>query len=97
MNVLIKNAENTSDLELPDGYSSWREYWSEEADFICEDTTKYECPACKEAFLFKDFDGAHVQKVFDKTSKMYLIPLCGGCNHKGDAFWVDENLLVQAP
>ena len=28
---------------------------------------------------------------------MYIIPLCSGCNHRNDYFFVDENLLVPAP
>ena len=69
-----------------------------ESGIIIAKSTKYDCPAgCGKTFFRDDFDGCHVQKVFDRTQKLYIIPLCSGCNHRTDNFYVDENLLVPAP
>lgn len=98
MSVLIKNAPNTSDLLPPFPYETWIEYWESKKGAI-DEYKKYNCPAgdCNEVCYRKDFDGCHVQKVGDTTKKMYIIPLCSGCNHRNDYFFVDENLLVPAP
>ena len=57
------------------------------------------CPAedCHEVCYRSDFDGCHVQKLGNYTGKIYIIPLCGGYNHRKNFFLVDENLLVPAP
>lgn len=98
MSVLVKNAIGTSDLQPPYPYDTWIEYW-ESVNGKLDPTTQYNCPAgdCKEVCYRSEFDGCHVQKVFDKAGKMYIVPLCGGCNHRNDYFFVDENLLVPAP
>ena len=98
MNVLIKNASGTYEYEPPYPYNTWIEYW-ESKKIAIPRFMKYNCPVigCTEKCYRSDFDGYHVQKVGDFTGKMYIIPLCGGCNHRNDFFLVDENLLVPAP
>ena len=99
MNVLVKNALNTADLQPPYPYDTWIEYWEYKSGNRLNPFNLYECPAvgCKKTCYRADLDGCHVQKVFDKTNTMYIIPLCSGCNHRTDSFLVDENLLVLAP
>ena len=99
MHVLIKNASNTADLQPPYPYGTWIEYWEGKSGNKLNAYKKYECPAedCSNACYREDFDGCHVQKVFDDTHKMYIIPLCSSCNHRNDYFFVEENLLVPAP
>lgn len=97
MNVLIKNATNTSDLQPPFPYNTWLEYWESKKGKL-QTNTLYQCPTgCGNTGYRKDFDGCHVQKVHDITKRMYIVPLCSGCNHRTDSFYVDENLLVPAP
>ena len=97
MNVLIKNASGTYEHEPPHPYNTWIEYWEVNANFKLNPNQPYKCPACGKSFYRSDFDGCHVQKVGDPIGKMYIIPLCSGCNHRNDFFLVDENLLVPAP
>ena len=97
MNILIKNATNTSDLLPPFPYITWLEYWESKKQKL-DTKTLYQCPTgCGNTGYRKDFDGCHVQKVHDITRRMYIVPLCSGCNHKTDSFYVDENLLIPAP
>lgn len=98
MNVLIKNATDTSSLQPPFPYSTWIEYWESRKGKLSE-STLYRCPAsgCNSSVYRKDLDGCHVKKVNDPSKKTYIIPLCSSCNHRTDSFYVDENLLVPAP
>ena len=98
MAVFVKNAPNTSHLNPPCPYGTWIEYWEDMSGIEIAENESYNCPAkCGNAVTREEFDGCHVQKVFDKTQTMYIIPLCSGCNHRKDSFFVDENLLVPAP
>ena len=99
MSVLVKNASNTADLQPPCPYGTWIDYWEGKSENKHNANIKYECPAgdCDNVGYRKDFDGCHVQKVADKSHKMYIIPLCSSCNHRDGYFFVDENLLVPAP
>lgn len=99
MSVLVKNTSNTADLQPPYPYGAWIDYWEGKSGNKLNAYTKYECPAgdCGNVGYRKDFDGCHVQKVADKSHKMYIIPLCSSCNHRDDYFFVDENLLVPVP
>ncbi len=98
MSIWIKNAANTSKLKPPFLFNSWLEYWESKKGKI-DEFRKCICPAedCHTICYRSDFDGCHVQKVGDPIGKMYIIPLCSGCNHRNDFFLVDENLLVPAP
>lgn len=94
----IKNVKGSDKVsKLPSKYSSWLEYWEMNHGFIIKETQLYSCPACKNAFLRKNFDGCHVQKVLSKDKKWYIIPLCDSCNHRMDSFDVDKRLLVDVP
>lgn len=98
MNVLVKNVNKTSDLKPPYPYTSWVEYWEGKSSVKLNEKTKRSCFANCGATCYKaDFEGAHVQKVFDITHKMYIIPLCAKCNHRTDQFYVDDEFMVPAP
>lgn len=99
MSVLVKNAPYTSDLQPPRPYCTWVEYWESMSGIKIVEGKRYNCPAgdCNEVCFRSEFDGCHVQKAFDATQRMYIIPLCSGCNHRNDYFFVDEGLLVPAP
>ena len=97
MNVLVKNAVNTSNLRLPFIYAAWLEYWESKKGEL-NTSKKYKCPTgCGNASHRSELDGCHVQKVFDMSGKMYIVPLCSSCNHRSDYFYVEEDLLVPAP
>lgn len=96
MNVQINNAEGTSHLKSPIG-DCWLDYWSKKYGSTLNSITRYNCPACGEAFLRHEFDGAHVNKIFDPKRLMYIIPLCDSCSHTSDVLSINENLLVLAP
>lgn len=92
------NAINTSGLQPQPPYKSWIDYWEGRSGNKLDRTGTYRCPAeCGRACSVTDFDGCHVQKVSDTSQKMYIVPLCSACNHRDDAFYVYENLLVPAP
>ena len=97
MNVLITNANNTSDLRPPFPYDTWLEYWESKKGKLKVNVI-YRCPTdCGNRGLRSDFDGCHVQKVNDPSGKMYIIPLCSACNHRKDVFGVNDDLLEPAP
>ena len=99
MNVLVKNVPGTADLQPPYPHNTWIEYWEEKSGTRLDVFQKYECPAegCKNVCTRAELDGCHVQKVVHNTNTIYIVPLCSGCNHRTDYFYVDENLLVPAP
>lgn len=98
MSVLIKNAVQTSSSLPPSPYKTWLEFWESRMGKIDENKEFY-CLAedCRKSCFRKELDGCHVQKVFDVTKKMYIIPLCSGCNHRNDFFNVNEDWLVPVP
>lgn len=97
--ILVRNATNTSGLLPPYPYNSWIEYWEDNSGNRLNIFTEYNCPAgdCNKTCYRADLEGSHVQKVFDNTNAMYIVPLCSSCNHRTAYFYVDENLLVPAP
>ena len=95
----IKNINGSSKVsaEPPVGYTSWLNYWEIQAKFTLVEGKKYKCPACKNDFERKNFDGCHVQKVNSIDKKWYIIPLCDKCNHRIDTPDIDERLLINVP
>lgn len=96
MNVIVKNANGTSRFDPPKGFSCWLEYW-ESIKWRLDKGTLYKCPACGDPVYRSDFDGAHVERVYADNRKMSIVPLCSGCNHRTDNFFVDRELLVPVP
>lgn len=76
----VINLNGTSRFNVPSGYSSWIEYW--------EAVTGLKASICSAAGCFNKSDlvGAHVQKVNSSDKKMYIVPLCRGCNQRTDEF-----------
>ena len=97
MKIVLENSLYTSDLPLPFLCSTWIEYWERIKGRQLDPRKTYQCPACGKSFFRKNFDGCHVQKVGDVSGKMYIIPLCDGCNHLKSPFCVEESCLVSAP
>ena len=63
---------------------------------------KYRCPKCGEYFHWdKDdsdcFDGCHVRIKGDDSGKLYLTPLCHGCNHEKGLIVIPRRMLEEAP
>lgn len=83
----VKNASGTSRWLKPStGESTWLEYWEEQTGKKATRCGAVDCH-CKGRLV-----GAHVQKVFG-GNELYITPLCGSCNHRGDNFWVDTDLV----
>lgn len=97
MKIKIKNALNTSGFQLPFLCETWIEYWERIKGWQLDPHKMNQCPACGKSFFKKNFDGCHVQKVGDASGKMYIIPLCDGCNHKKTPFDVEDSCLVSVP
>ena len=94
MKVLVKNVLKTTQLKPSYPYHTWIEYWEDNGGETLEQGVNYECPACGRAFKREEFDGCHVQKILDAFKRIYIIPLCSGCNHRSEQFGVDESLLI---
>ena len=95
----IRNVNGSSKVSSspPSKYSSWLNYWEQEANCILNPEEPYECPACGGSFFRKDFNGCHVQKVgYIYDLKWYIVPLCSSCNQK-DTILEIEDLLVPVP
>ncbi len=63
---------------------------------------KYRCPKCGRWYHWdKDtsdcFDGCHVKIKGDKSRKLYITPLCHGCNHEKGDIVVPRRMLEVAP
>lgn len=72
--VNVKNLNGTSG-RLPDGASSWKEYWENETG------RKFGRCSCKGCGNTAEV-GAHVQKSNSSDRKWYIVPLCKGDNNK---------------
>lgn len=62
----------------------------------------YRCPKCKNYFHWDGelpdcFDGCHVFIKGEANKKLYLTPLCHGCNHEKGAVTVLRRMLEVAP
>lgn len=94
--MFVENVKGSSKISEapPYPYNSWLDYWGKNSGQIF---IPKKCPACGRIVTRKELDGYHVQKLGNYTGKIYIIPLCGGYNHRKNFFLVDENLLVPAP
>lgn len=76
----VKNVNGSSRFNVPNGYSSWIEYYEQvmgKSAFFC---------GASDCLHYHDLVGAHVQKVNNADKKMYIVPLCRGCNQRTDEF-----------
>ncbi len=88
MAYLVKNVNGTSGM-LPRNGDSWLEYWERETG-----KRAYFChrQGCME-FGHDNLVGAHVKLVGSTDNSWYIVPLCQGCNHTDDNFWVEGPLV----
>lgn len=89
MYIKVKNLHNTSDHDVPSGYSSWLDYW--------EKHMKMRSHYCSNRICVKlSSVGAHVKKVDSNDNHWYIVPLCYACNnsYNNDEFYVEEAMLV---
>ena len=93
--MLVKNSIGTSDLVLPQGCTSWLNYW-EQSKKNLNPSEEYACPACGKGVYRSDFHGCHVQRAIG-NNEMFIIPLCRSCNPRTDFFNVENILMVAAP
>ena len=84
--ILVKNLKGTSD-NLPNGYSSWRDFWESKKGYWPSKCAAYGCYGKPEV-------GAHVIKVYGNDKSWYIVPLCYSCNNSDNTFYVDESMLV---
>lgn len=86
--VEVENVDGTSNWKKPEGYTVWRGYWED-----CKGRKLKVCAACDCNEPVDD--GSHVRIVGE--SEVYLVPLCDGCNHRGNTFYVRKGDLLPAP
>lgn len=88
MYVLVKNLSGTGSERYsdPHGYSSWKEFWKANKGYWPSICSAKDCYKPAEV-------GAHVKKVYG-GNQWYIVPLCSGCNHRTDSFYVEESMLV---
>ena len=86
MGTKVKNLNGTSDNKVPQGYTSWLNFWEKKTG-----KTPDKCGHCKN----KATVGAHVQKADSSDMKWYIVPLCYQCNNKpsNEEFMVYEELV----
>ena len=108
--VKIINAEGTSDDEHLDNTTTWKEYWEKRTgmalkDILPQKGNKYQCPTHShheegdDGYVEEgEICGCHVQIVdangeVDDT-KMFIAPMCSGCNQRKDIFRLPKKALV---
>ena len=86
--IVVHNLKGTSDNNVPNGYSSWRNWWE------CQKGRRFSDCSCEGCFEQATV-GAHVQKDSILDRKWYIVPLCNSCNvsKTGISFNVRENDL----
>ena len=90
--VQVKNVIGSSRFPHPAGYTSWLDYWEKQTGCQATHCFALDCRKWTNGLV-----GAHVQKVDSLDKHYYIVPLCEPCNHRTDAFWVDESALVPVP
>lgn len=108
--VQIINAEGTSDDEHPENTTTWKDYWEKKTgkqldEILPKKGNKYRCPTYthhKEGddgyVSARQICGCHVQIVGgdkkQERNRMYITPMCSGCNQRKDIFKLPINALV---
>lgn len=84
--MYVKNVNGSGRYSAPSGYSSWLEYW--------EDNAGRKVTYCGATGCYgTDLVGAHVQKADSNDNKWYIVPLCRSCNQRTDTFYVAYPLV----
>jgi hypothetical protein len=89
--TFVENKEGTKDLKWPPEYESWIDYWSKNNN--SEIPSKCANVDCYETNIV----GAHVNRTRGRvkdTIPVYIIPLCGGCNHLNGEFGVITDFVL---
>jgi len=84
--MMVKNVNGSSKWSAPSGYSSWLDYWEQNAH-----QKAYYCGAS--GCYGTDLVGAHVKKAYGTDERCYITPLCKKCNQKDGAFEVSSKLV----
>lgn len=107
--VQIVNAVGTSDDEHPDNVTTWKEYWEKRTgknldEILPKKGEKYLCPTHShhkngdDGYVpARQICGCHVQIVKGRKidrHKMYIVPMCSGCNKRKDIFKLHKMVLV---
>lgn len=71
----VKNLNGTGE-KIPQGYSSWLEFWEKKAGKKANVCSNMTCTGSAEV-------GGHV-KLVGGTNKEYIVPICYSCNNKKD-------------
>lgn len=88
MAYLVKNLHGTSG-RLPQNGNSWLEYWERATGLRASRCHYVGCSTAGRHNLV----GAHVKLVGSTDNSWYIVPLCQGCNHTDDNFWVEGPLV----
>ena len=91
MAYLVKNLHGTSG-RLPQNGNSWLEYWERATGLRASRCHYVGCSTVGRHNLV----GAHVKLVGTTDNSWYIVPLCQGCNHTDDNFWVEGPLVPVA-
>ena len=108
--VRVVNAEGTGE-DHPDNETSWREYWENRTEKDLDELLpnrngKYQCPCHAhheegdDGYVeMKDICGCHMQMVTKEgkliSKKMYIAPMCRGCNKRTDIFVLPKKFLIE--
>ena len=91
----VHHMVDSTELEHPDSYSTWIDYWESEKEELPKG---YVCPSCKDPAQ-KDFVGGHV---VNDNGDVFICPVCKKCNdkYKGNKakrhkFTVNKSELLQ--
>lgn len=87
---LVKNINGTANRPVPNGYSSFEEFWLRTTGHRSLEM----CRCCGERPAEV---GGHVIKVNSFDNSWYITPLCKACNHPSnkDSFFVYEEDLAK--
>ena len=87
--VKVKNRKRTSNNKLPEGCSSWKEYWKDNKEYWPSKCCVKDCKNEAEV-------GAHVYKT-GESGIVYIIPMCNEHNNPNneDVMPIDEKYLVE--
>ncbi|MDD3171765.1 MAG: hypothetical protein PHO86_05540 [Bacilli bacterium] len=85
MRYYVQNLNGTGNNDVPNGYTSWLDFWEKKANKKVGYCHAVNCSAKAEV-------GAHV-KIVGETNVQYIVPLCKGCNNGTDLFYVDGPLV----
>lgn len=88
MAYLVKNLHGTSGRSPQNG-NSWLEFWEMKTGLRANHCHYVGCGTTGRHNLV----GAHVKKVGVNDDSWYIVPLCQGCNHTDDNFWVEGPLV----